>query len=240
MRIPPVVKQVYRICRWASLILLVFAIILVLRKSAPPEVPYDPTASARVEQKFAAADLAKSAGRTGQVQLDRTELNSYLHDNLGLEGKQQPSPDSSGDASGAARPADAQTASALGGASDTSTGADAAAAAGADPRTVEQVQSSVKDVTIDMDGDLITAYVLFDMHGKDLSLELAGHLGTKDGYLDFRPVEGKLGSLPLPQSTLDEAVEKLVSSPENHEKLKLPPDVKDVEIVNGQAVVTYN
>lgn len=239
MRIPPVVKQIYKICRWSSLILLVFAIVLVLRKSPPPAVPYDPSASARVEQKFAAADLAKSAGRTGQVQLDPTELNSYLKDNLALSGQPQSSDaGSSLPVQETARSITAPVSPAGGPAPDPA--AAAAAADGADPQTVEQVQSSVKDLTIDMDDDLIKAYVVFNFHGKDLSLELDGHLGAQDGYLRFQPVSGRLGSLPLPQSTLDSAVEKMMASPENREKLKLPPDIKDVEIVDGQAVVTYN
>ncbi len=39
-----------------------------------------------------------------------------------------------------------------------------------------------------MDGDLVKAYVIFNFHGKDMSLELDGHLGTQDGYIKFEPV----------------------------------------------------
>ena len=59
--------------------------------------------------------------------------------------------------------------------------------------TLEQVQSAVKDVKVDMDGDLVKAYVIFDFHGQDLSLELDGHLGAQNGYIKFDPVAGKLG-----------------------------------------------
>ena len=97
----------------------------------------------------------------------------------------------------------------------------------------------MKDVKIDMDGDLVKAYVIFDFHGSDLSLELDGHLAAEDGYLKFEPVAGKLGSLPLPQSTLESAVSKMMSSPENREKLKLPDDLRDIQIVDGQAVLSY-
>jgi hypothetical protein len=114
-----------------------------------------------------------------------------------------------------------------------------AAGAPSDAATLEQVQSSVKDVDIDMDGDMVKAYVTFDFHGKDLALELDGHVGTQDGYLKFEPVAGKLGSLPLPQSTLQAAVGKMMDSPENREKLRLPPDVSNIEISNGQAIVSY-
>ena len=220
---PSLFKTVYRILSWTSLAGLALTMVLVLRKSPPPNVPYDPTAAARVGQKFAAADQAKASGQPAQVQLDRTELNSYLAQNLDL--------------SGSAR--ESTTPAAENVQRSDSTSAPATGLAGTDQPTLDEVQSSVKDVKVDMDGDLVKAYVVFNFHGKDLSLELDGHLGAEDGYLKFDPVAGKLGSLPLPQSTLDAAVEKMMASPENREKLKLPADINDIQIVNGQAVVSY-
>jgi hypothetical protein len=225
-------KKVYRIVTWSSLVLLIIVLALVLRKSPPPDVAYDPHASARVEQKFTAAGQANSAGQPAQVQLDSTELNSYLKDNLELPSSQQAS------ASGnTAAPVTAAPQSALANPATGSSLPDLNASA--DGTSIEQVQSQVKDVKVDMDGDLVKAYVVFDFHGEDLSLELDGHLGAQDGYLKFEPVAGKLGSLPLPQSTLDAAVEKLMNSPENRDKLKLPDDINDIKIENGQAVLSY-
>ena len=225
MQIPEPIKLVYRILNWGSLVILVFVLVLVFRKSAPPQVVNDPAAAARVEQKFAAADQTRATGAPAHVQLDATELNSYLNQNLQLALPPQPAP-----AAGAAvnSSATAQT-------SSPSTGTQIS---GAQP-ALEEVQSSVKDVKIDMEGDLVKAYVIFDFHGQDLSLELDGHLNSQDGYLNFVPVAGKLGSLPLPQSALDGAVAKLMDSPENREKLKLPADISDVHIEDGQAMVTY-
>jgi hypothetical protein len=229
-------KKLYRIISWISLAGLILVMILVLRKSPPPDVPYDPNAASRVQQKFAAADQAKAAGQPAQVQIDRTELNSYLAQNLQLEGSAPPP------AAGSA------PAIAAGSSSGNSNGAASAGApvadlaaplSGTDQPSMEQVQSTVKDVKVDMDGDLVKAYVVFDYHGKDLSLELDGHLASENGYLKFEPVAGKLGSLPLPQSTLDSAVQKMMASPENREKLKLPDDISDIQIVNGNAVVSY-
>jgi hypothetical protein len=216
-------KLLYRILSWTSFAGLALTLILVLRKSPPPNVSYDPAAAASAAQKFAAAGQAQASGQPAQVQLDRTELNSYLTQNLALDGSAQ--------ASGADASAPAGQAATGASASDTATGTD--------QPTLDDVQSSVKDVKVDMDGDLVKAYVIFNFHGKDLSLELDGHLGSQDGYLKFEPVAGKLGSLPLPQSTLDSAVQKMMSSPENREKLRLPPDVSDIQIANGQAVVSY-
>jgi hypothetical protein len=230
---PELYKKLYQVLKWSSVAGLVLTLILVLHKSPAPNIPNDPSAAARAEQKFEAADQAKAAGQPGQVKLDNTELNSYLSQNLQLEGQQPTSAaaaspgtapaSSAAPAPGVAAPADPM----------------AAIAAGGDQATLEQVQSTVKDVKVDMDGDLVKAYVIFDYHGKDLSLELDGHLSSDNGYIKFDPVAGKLGSMPLPQSALQSAVDKMMASPENRAKLRLPNDISDIQIVDGQAVIKY-
>jgi hypothetical protein len=235
---PALLKTTYRILTWTSFAGLLLMLALILRKPPTPQVSYDPTAGASVDQKFAVADQAKASGQPAQVQLNTAELNSYLAQGLQLEG--------SAAASGAALPVQAIPPAGAGsgvpGAPATANGeqgGDPTSALGEEGATLEQVQSSVKDVKVDMDGDLVKAYVTFDFHDKDLSLELDGHLAAQGGYLKFEPVAGKLGSLPLPQSALDSAVEKMMSSPENREKLRLPPDISNIQIVDGQAVVSY-
>lgn len=104
---------------------------------------------------------------------------------------------------------------------------------------VEQVRSSVRDVKVQMEGDQVHAYLLFDLHGKEMSLDLVGRLGAADGYLKFEPVSGHIGSLPIPQSALESAVKQLMESPVNREKLRLPSDVSDLRIENGELVTTY-
>jgi hypothetical protein len=220
-------NKIYRIFTWVTLASLVVVVALVLKKSPAPQIPNDPKAAARAEQKFEAADAAKASGQPAQVQLDRNELNSYLAQNLQT---QNPTP---GEPSSSPSPVTNPTGSAAPSSDPT------AGIGGSDQPTLDQVQSSVKDFKIDMEGDLVKAYVIFDFHGKDMSLELDGHLRAENGYMRFDPVSGMLGSLPLPQSTLNAAVERLMNSPENREKLKLPNDISDIQIVNGQAQVTY-
>jgi hypothetical protein len=223
---PALFKKIYRIFSWVTLASLLLTIGLVLRNSPPPKIPNDPKAAARAEQKFEAADATRASGLPAQVQLDRSELNSYLAQTLQTQGPAPGAPSSS-QSPGVNRTGNAAPAS------------DPTGIGGSDQPTLDQVQSSVKDFKIDMDGDLVKAYVIFDFHGKDMSLELDGHLRAENGYMRFEPVSGMLGSLPLPQSTLNAAVERLMSSPENREKLKLPNDISDIQIVNGQAQVTY-
>jgi hypothetical protein len=104
---------------------------------------------------------------------------------------------------------------------------------------IEQVRSSVRDVKVQMEGDQVHAYLLFDLHGKEMSLDLVGRLGAADGYIKFEPVSGHIGSLPIPQSALESAVRQLMESPVNREKLRLPSDVSDLRIENGELVTTY-
>jgi hypothetical protein len=225
------VGTIYKILSWSSLAGLILTIVLVLHKSPAPNIPFDAGAAERAEQKFAAADQAKAAGQPGSVALDRSELNSYLAQNLQT---QTPAPvGAPGGAGGGTTPG-----AAADGGGNAANDPTAALAAG-DPRSLEDVQSSVKDVKVDMVGDLVKAYVIFDFHGKDISLELDGHLSAENGFMKFEPVSGRLGSLPLPKSTLDAAVEKMMASPENRDKLRLPADISDIKIVDGQAVIQY-
>jgi hypothetical protein len=224
-------KYVYQSLGWVCTGALAMALIMVLRKSPEPNVPYDPAAAARVQQKLAAADQAKAAGQPAQVAIDRTELNSYLQQNLQLQGSQP------ANAAGAAAGDPASANGTPSGDASSTGGADGTDAA--DQLTQAQVESAVKDVKVDMDGDLVKAHVIFNLHGKDMSLDLDGHLVSENGYLKFEPVDGKLGSLPLPQSVLEAAVDKMMSSPENREKMKLPDDINNIQIQNGQAVVSY-
>jgi len=225
--------KAYKILGWVSVAGLLLVLALVLRKSPAPDVPTDPGAAARAEKKFEAADRAKAAGQPAEVALDRTELNSYLAQNLQVGDGQAPAGAASG--SGGSAPGSA-TAS---GAASSSSASPVTGLAGEEQPTLDQVQSAVKDVKVDMVGDVVKAYVLFDFHGKDMTLELDGHLSTEGGYIKFEPISGMLGSMPLPQSMLNTAVEKMMASPENREKLRLPPDITDIKIVDGHAVMTY-
>lgn len=232
-----VLRKIYQVSTRISFAGLILVILLVLHKSPAPHVATDPAAAKRVEQKFAAADQAKAAGQPAQVQMDGTELNSYLAQNLQLAGS---APATQSTDAGVAMPAASIANTSATAAPGNNPANDAMAAlSSSDPQSIEQVQSSVKDVKVDMDGDLVKAHVVFDFHGRDMSLELDGHMGAQDGYVKFQPVAGKLGSLPLPQATLDAAVEKMMASPENREKLKLPNDISDIKIEDGKAVLSY-
>ena len=222
-------RLAFRIVRWSTYLAGFITLILVLRKSPPPQVQTTPQAAARAEEKVQQAEQSVSNGEPATVRLDETELNSLLASRLaqalGKNAAQSATPPQVGIASGTP---DSSPVTASSGSDVPSSG------------DIEQMRSNVRDVKVQMEGDLVKAYVVFDVHGKDMTLELQGKLGAADGYLKFVPVSGQIGSLPIPQSALESAVQHVMDSPENREKLRLPPDISDLRIVNGELVTTYH
>lgn len=107
------------------------------------------------------------------------------------------------------------------------------------PPTQEQVQSSMKDIKLHLVGDQIQAYTLFTLYGKDVTLQLTGKLQVKDGRIRLDAKEGMIGTLPIPKATLGSAVSGLFDSPTNREKFVLPPYIADVQIQNGELLISY-
>jgi hypothetical protein len=216
----------FRCLRWSTYLAALITLILLLHKTPPPRVEVSPQAAARAEQKVEQVQQSVAQGQQATLRLDEPELNSYLASHLAL------SPGAN--AAAAAPPPPTDTSSAASNENSTANSSDTLSNA-----DIEQAKSSVKDVKVQMEGDQVRAYVVFDVHGKDMTLQLVGRLGSADGFLKFEPISGQLGSLPIPQSTLESAVERLMDSPENREKLRLPSDITEMHIENGQLVATY-
>jgi hypothetical protein len=215
-------RRARRILRWVSLGSLVLVLALILHRGPPPAVAFDPQAAARAEAKINAMRREIAPGQPRQLRLDETELNSYLHKNLDLNGEN-----------------DAEAVAPAGPAPESGANKPGTAPSPPPDSSVGEAQSSVRDVRITLLEDRIQAYVLFDFHGKELSLQLEGRLRVDDGYLRFEPVSGALGSLPLPESALQNAMNRMMASPENREKLRLPNEIQDIRIQNGELLVDY-
>ena len=216
---PSTFAMIFRVIRWTVYGCALIVLMLLLHKTAPPQVQTTPEAAARVEQKFQDVQQAVAQGQPATLRMDETELNSYLASHLDL-GANRTFVDNAGGAANSMSNATASPGSST-------------------PDDVSQMRSNVKDVKVQLIEDRVRAYVVFDVHGKEMTLQLEGHLGTDNGFLRFEPVSGQIGSLPIPQSTLEAAVHKMMESPENRDKLKLPSDVSDLKIENGEVVATY-
>lgn len=208
-------KIIFRIFRWATYAFALVSLVMLFHKAPPPPVKTSPQAAARVEEKFEQVEKAVASGQPATLRVDETELNSYLASHLALAGN------------GASNQAP------TGGAQDAPNGATPT------PQEIEQMRSNVRDVKVELVDDRVKAYVVFDVHGKDMTLQLEGRLAAQGGYLRFEPLNGQIGSFPIPLSALESAVQRLMDSPENREKLKLPTEISDLRIQNGEVVASY-
>ena len=107
---------------------------------------------------------------------------------------------------------------------------------GSEP-SVQEVQSALKDVRMNLMGNQLRAYALFAIYGKEISLQLDGTIETQGGYIHLKPTAGKLGSLPIPSSTLNYVVHQLFDSPQNRDKFQLPPQIESIRIENNTLVI---
>jgi hypothetical protein len=214
-------RRFYRIFRWVSLIVLIIVIFLILRPSKPPRIAFGPDSTQRAEEKIWEFQTHAGQGTEQRLEMDELELNGWLTENLALK--------KSGNATETSRP---QTADPLIDSAERATGDRLP-----DNASLEEVQSSVRDIKIQLLEDSLRAYVVFDLHGMDLSLELEGRLIARDGYIRLEPTAGKLGSFPLMAGALQSAVSRLFDSPENKEKFRLPAHIQDIRIEHGQLIV---
>jgi len=107
---------------------------------------------------------------------------------------------------------------------------------GSEP-SVQEVQFALKDVRMNLTGNQLQAYAPFALYGKEISLQLDGTIETLEGYVRLKPTAGKLGSLPIPSSTLNSVVHHLFDSPQNRDKLQLPPQIESIRIENNTLVI---
>jgi hypothetical protein len=239
----------FRVFRWSTYAAALVTLILLLHKApAPPNIQVTAQAAARVDEKFQEVEQAVANGQPASMRMDQAELNSYLASHLELpsSARLQYAAPAAGAISGgsasdvtAAQPTSATQAVSAVPATALPAGDDSASSGMPSVADIDQMRSNVKDVKVQLVGDRVIAYVVFGVHGADMTLQLEGKLGSDNGYIRFEPLSGQIGSLPLPLSALQNAMQRLMESPENREKLRLPADVTDLKIENGEVVTTY-
>lgn len=214
-----VLRILWRVFNYGSLALLLLILFLILLPSAPPRIEVPPDAVGRAQAKVQDFRNSLEQGRESTLEMDEPELNGWLSENLALK-----------------RPAAA--AAPMANETPVSLAKKALTLRQSQNPTVQEVQSSVRDVKIELREDSLRAYVSFELYGKKLSLEMEGRLTLRDGCLLLEPTAGKLGSLPLMAGTLERAAHRLFESPENKEKFRLPPEILDVAIKQGHLVIS--
>ena len=213
-------RRFYRIFRWFSLAGLIVVLFLMLRPSAPPQIEASPQSAERAGAKIEEFQSSFGTGGEQRLEMDESELNGWLTNNLALK---KPA---------GAMSAMPQTTGSLIELAKTATGGDSVS-----NEDLLRAQSSIRDIKIELQEDALRVYALFDFHGMDLSLELEGQPVVRNGYIKLEPSGGKFGSLPLTLGTLQSVADRLFESPGNKEKFKLPSNIQDIRIEQGQLVV---
>jgi hypothetical protein len=214
--VPGPFRRLYRVLRWMALGVLGTALLLILWTAPPQRIASDPQASQRLETKLRRFGEDARLGVSRPLRLDEAELNSWMKANLALP--TGPAPGEKAGPTVSAGPIAIDSPADL---------------------PVEEARSNVRDVRVHLAGDQVTGYVLFNMYGKDLSLTLVGRLSAQGGYLRLSPNRMTLGLLPIPQAAVERAVRSLLDSPQNRDRLRLPPDIRDLRVENGELVVTW-
>jgi hypothetical protein len=207
-----------RIISIATLVSSVIAIALVLKKPQPVSPPIPAAvAAAKAEsfqQKIQQLDQPRQAGQAPpEVHLSSQEVSAALAQATG------------------ALPAAIASSGLPTASSDLPTSvpssADAPFAAG---------QPDVKDYQVNFEGDVAKGQFVTQIGGKTVTVTLAGHLGSKDGYATFDPTEFKVGDLDIPVSLVNGPLQKKLD--EQRDRLKLPDDVGGIKVEKGELVMT--
>jgi len=218
--------KVDRIISVATLAASLIAIILVLKKPQPVAPAQSPAAAAAnvqsLENKLEQLERPKSPGEApAQVHFSSDEITAALAQ------------------AAAALPATIPASSAMGGgnASAAQSGPGLPTTVPASPDApIGEGEPEVKDYKVNFDGDVARGQFVTQIGGKDVYVTLAGHLGSKDGYATFDPTEFKVGDLSIPVSMVSGALQKKLT--EQRDRLKLPDDVGNIRVENGQLVAT--
>ncbi len=99
-------------------------------------------------------------------------------------------------------------------------GASAGEGAGLSPDSeVGTGMPNIKDQKVTYDGDTVHGQFLTEIGGKDVWITISGHIGQKDGYATFDPTEFKVGDVEVPVSLVNPALQRKLA--EERERLKL-------------------
>jgi hypothetical protein len=203
-----------RIISIATLTASVAALVLVLKKPEPVASPLAAPAVAANAQSFQSKidqlEQARSQGQSGaEVRLNAQEVAAAIAQASGALS-------SPGGSDGSNMPAADPGGSLTG---DLGAG-----------------EATVKDYSVNFEGDVAKGQFLTHIAGKDVWVTLEGHVGSKDGYATFDPTKIKLGDLEVPVSLVNRQLQKKLA--EQRDRLKLPEDIGGIRVENGEVVVS--
>ena len=208
--------KLQRIISFATLAISILTLVLVLRRPAPVAPAAAPAAAAANAQSF------------------QEKVNRLVQPRVPGEGESEVRMNSGELSAALAQAAGVLPATTAAPANSSTSASSSPSPAGPATEFLGAVPN-IKDYQIFMDGDIVRGQFLTQIAGKDVYLTLAGHLGAKDGYATFDATEVKVGDLSVPASLVNEVLQKKLA--EQRDQLKLPNNVKDLKVENGELVL---
>jgi hypothetical protein len=217
-----------RIVSIATLVASCVAIVLVMKKPAPVAQPQTPAAIAANAQSF-----GQKMEQFEQATQQPASASSVNYQTAPAQ-NQQSIPSSAQPKAEVHLNSDE-----VGAALAQAVGAAGAAGAGAGELSPDSNlgggEPNIKDQRVNFEGDTVHGQFLTEIAGKDVWITVSGHLSSKDGYATFEPTEFKVGDLNVPVSLVNPALQKKLF--EQRDRMKLPENVGDLKVQDGELVM---
>lgn len=81
---------------------------------------------------------------------------------------------------------------------------------------------NIKDQQVTYDGDTVHGKFLTEIGGKDVWVTISGHMGQKDGYATFDPTEFKVGDVDVPVSLVNPMLQRKLAEERDRMKISSP------------------
>jgi hypothetical protein len=81
---------------------------------------------------------------------------------------------------------------------------------------------NIKDQKVTYDGDTVHGQFLTEIAGKDVWVTISGRMGQKDGYATFDPTEFKVGDVDVPVSLVNPVLQRKLAEERDRLKLSSP------------------
>lgn len=215
-----------RIISIATLLASVIAVVLVLKKPEPVAQPKTPAAIAASAESF-----GQKMQQFEQAAQPASTTYSGNYQTAASPGQEAPSPQAKAEVHLSSDEVGAALAQAVGTSGSGVTG-------GGELKPESDLGSgapAIKDQQVRFEGDTVHGQFLTEIAGKDVWVTVSGHLSSKDGYATFEPTEFKVGDLNVPVSLVNPALQKKLA--EQRDRMKLPENVGDLKVQNGELVM---
>lgn len=219
-----------RIISIATLVVLVVAVIVLLKRPAPVAQEAKPAAGTANVQPVNSQTPDQKPDPMVPASMPAQQTSPAAWQGQSSAGNSASSPAMTSAApqaqnllaSQTAKPPESHATSnsdAIGAAINQMLGASAGSAALSPDSEVGNGTPNIKDQKVTYEGDTVHGQFLTEIGGRDVWVTISGHMGQKDGYATFDPTEFKVGDVNVPVALVNPALQRKLA--EERDRLKM-------------------